>query len=57
MASELIDRFTSRFDIADAVEEVLSAKLTNSELEQKAKRKRVKEYSTMTKDELVAALQ
>jgi phage host-nuclease inhibitor protein Gam len=54
---ELIDRFTSRFDIADAVEEVLSAKLTNSELEQKAKRKRVKEYSTMTKDELVAALQ
>jgi hypothetical protein len=25
MASELIDRFTSRFDIADAVEEVPSA--------------------------------
>jgi hypothetical protein len=25
MARELIDRFTTRFDIADAVEEVLSA--------------------------------
>jgi DNA end-binding protein Ku len=33
------------------------SELTKSELERKAKRKRVKGYSTMTKDELVAALQ